>query len=1081
MAQIRSINELILSALDFYRTAQPQLDTKPGTVARDLLVDGPSTQLAGLYEKLSSIKAAQSLRLSLGTDLDRLAQNFGVIRKRGSVASGTAIFTFASIDADIPINSGDIVTARNGAAYTVTTGITVSSVFSNTYRAVASRYRSDLDLAGITDEYAVEVSVEATSPGIIGNISKYSLTSVSTSGVSNVTNAEPFGGGSQPEDDATFRNRVLALFSGANTGTTLGYQEAAKSDSSVVDALVVGPGHVLMTRDGTEVNTAEDGTKTIISDGTGGKVDLYVMGTRLLEVLDSFIYLDKSNKNDPTSTSNDFVLGQIDEDDGKTVTKKRIDNLLSGVLPDQPVNNIESVTGSSSGPNFVEKQTDSFGRVTGNYELIRDDGVYSGSPWGFDRLRWISDRISFNEDLTKGRFNGQDSTSFSDVLKIGSVTQNFQVTNENSTVTPSDRSSIQLKHSPITNVTRVFNLTTGERYIVADQAPDDDGGENTTGRIVISGSTLPAISDILQVDYTWLYEYDENFDFDNRLTSYNVRSVIDSVDWGFSNNVVRERQNVVVNGSQLTVTVTHPVSAVASINTFVSETSVVQLVSGRIAVVVVVEVDSVVSVVRNSDGAELYNTENNDGSFSGFTIFLPTDTVANFADSVTVVYNAEDTFTVDDISGSFDDNVITLSSSASVVAGTTVECNYIANTRTLITATLLSELPILKNTNGFATSTTASFGTQPCTNVFSLPGVVEQNLRRAPTRLGLNIAGAISSGVITVQGTTFHKISNAIISVSTAGLTHDLSAAIRSYLGLSSSASIPSNVSVARVVSVEDVELVSSGSNEVMSVINTYGVKGYKLLDNSFVKLESVKDIGLTRTQFSLPSTSDNIANLPEIGDKLRITFYITKTSDSENVSFSKSGILYTDKIFGIVDSVSISSGFTSAASQSATLTVSAQNQPAAGGRYTVFYDYLAPKPNERITIRYNLNQLIKDTTLTIEGSRPVTADVLVKAAVPLLVNIEFSIVVSIGYENSSTIVAQNVRDAITAALNATSLGTTIDESDFINAAYSVDGVDRVRTVAFNKDGEVGRVLSITADDNEYIQANNVTITVETR
>lgn len=1081
MVQIRSVNELILNALDFYRTAQPQLDIKPGTIARDLLIDGPSAQLSRLYEQLSRIKASQSLRLSLGTDLDRLAQNFGVIRKRGSVASGTAIFTFSSIDIDIPINSGDIVTARNGAAYTVITSITISSIFANTYRAIASRYRADLDLAGITDEYAVEVSVEATSPGIIGNISKYSLTSVSTSGVSSVTNAEPFGGGSQPEDDAIFRNRVLALFSGANTGTTLGYQEAAKSDSSVVDALVVGPGHVLMTRDGTEVNTAEDGTKTIISDGTGGKVDIYIMGTRLLEVLDSFIYLDKSNKNDPTNILNDFVLGQIDADEGKTVTKKRIDNLLSGILPDQPINNIESVTGSSSGPNFIEKQTDSFGRITGNYELIRDTGSYGGSVWGFDRLRWINDRISFAEDITKGRFNGQDPTSFSDILKVSSVTQNFQVTNENSTVTPSDRSSIQLKHFPVTNVTRVFNLTTGERYVVSDQAPDDDGGENTTGRIVISGSTLPSISDILQVDYTWLYEYDSSYDFDDRLTSYNIRAVIDSVDWGFSNNVVREQQNVVVNGSQLTVTVTHPVSAISSVNTFTNEVSIVQLVSGRIAVVVINEVESVVSVVRNGDGAELYNTENDDGSFSGFTIFLPTDTVANFSDAVTIVYNASDVFTIDDISGSFDDNVITLSSSASVIAGTTVECNYIANVRTLVPATILSDLPILKNANGFQTTTTANLGTQPCTNVFSLPNVVEQNLRRAPTRIGLNIAGAISSGVITVQGATFHKISDAIVSVSSAGLTHDLSSAIRNYLKLSSSASIPSNINISRIISVESVETVSSNSIEVLDVLNTYGVKGYKLLDNSFVKLESVKDTSLSRTQFSLPNTGDNISNAPEIGDKLRITFYITKTNDSENVSFSKSGTLYTDKIFGVIDSASVSSGFTSAASQSATLTLFAQNQPAAGGRYTVYYDYLAPKPNERITIRYNLNQLIKDTTLTIEDTRPVTADVLVKAAVPLLINCEFAVVVSQGYENSSSIVSQNIRDAITSSINATSLGTTIDESDLINAAYSVDGVDRVRAVSFNKDGETGRVLSITASDNEYIQANNVTITIETR
>jgi len=118
--------------------------------------------------------------------------------------------------------------------------------------------------------------------------------------------------------------------------------------------------------------------------------------------------------------SNDFVLGQIDADDGKTVSRKRIDNIESGILPDQPVNDIIQVIGSESGQNFIEKSTDSLGRITGNFELVRDTGVFSGSPWGFDKLHFIDDRIrDFPEDLTKGRFNGQDPVTFSDILEVG--------------------------------------------------------------------------------------------------------------------------------------------------------------------------------------------------------------------------------------------------------------------------------------------------------------------------------------------------------------------------------------------------------------------------------------------------------------------------------------------------------------------------------------------------------------------------------------------------------------------------------------------------------------------------------------
>src|SRR5690242_20548472 len=102
MVRIRTVDELILNACDFYKTAQPNLDIKPGTVARDLFIDGPNTQLARVYDELSLIRNSQSLRLALGSDLDKLGNNFGAVRKRGSVSSGVALYTFNEIESDIP-------------------------------------------------------------------------------------------------------------------------------------------------------------------------------------------------------------------------------------------------------------------------------------------------------------------------------------------------------------------------------------------------------------------------------------------------------------------------------------------------------------------------------------------------------------------------------------------------------------------------------------------------------------------------------------------------------------------------------------------------------------------------------------------------------------------------------------------------------------------------------------------------------------------------------------------------------------------------------------------------------------------
>lgn len=1080
MARIRSQNEIILALLDFYQNAQPNLDTKVGTTSRDLLVDGLATQLSRLYDELARTSSLQSLRLAIGSDLDKLGSNFGNPRKSGSKSSGPVLFTFASLNSDIAINSGDTVTARNGATFLVLNGLVVSSVFANSFKATASQYRNDLDLAGISDEYAVQIQVQATATGIQGNVSKYTIISTSTDNVSNVTNVVPFGGGSTAEDDATYKNRILSVFSGSNTGTALGYKNAVLSDPATIDAVVIQPGDTLMTRDGTQISVADDGTKTIISEGSGGKVDIYAFGARLQEVTDSFIYRDLSNTGNPTNPANDFILGQIAGDANKTITKKRLDDLASGVLPNQPVNNITQISGSLSGSNFIEKSVDSLGRVSGNYEIIKDVGAYGGSPWGFDKLRWVSDRISdLSEDTTKGTFNGQDSLSFSDIKEITIINQNISVVNENSKIIASDRSMIQLSHFPITNVTRIFNVTTGERYVIVSQNPNGTGPINNNGKVKISGSSLPAVNDILQTDYTWVFSYDPNFDYDNRTSNNNIRAVQDSVDWGFSNIVRREQATLIATSSTLTVTTIHPISSIVSVNVFVNEMSSVTLVSNRLSVIVDNPVANVVSVIRISDGAELWSTNKLDGTFSGFTIFLPTDSSAVLNDSIEVVYNAQDVFNVVDAEGSFNDDKITIVPTVIATAGSLVEVNYIANVNNVLPATTLSNLPAIRSGNNFDTVSNSNIGLQPVTNVYSSPGVVSQNLRLAPTRLSLNISGSISSGVITVSGTSSVGVFDVVYTVGTSGLKQDLRSALRTALNLTSVSSIPSNLKISRLISMEKVE--TDNNLEVLDVLNSFDIKGYSINQNTFVKSEAVNDTTLSVTEIRLPTTANNTTNSPGVGEKIRVTFYYILENSTENVLFSKSGTLFTNKSFAIIDSIAISSGFTSGSSSSALLTVNNQNQPTSGSRYTAIYDYIAPKSNERINITYNCNSLIADATLAVENTRPINADVLVKEAQAINVSVTMNIVVTSDFINNTSTVKQNVQDAVSAALNATALGTTIDSSDLIEAAYGVDGVDRVRVLYFNKSDIVGSVLSIIAEENQYIVANDVIINIESR
>jgi hypothetical protein len=281
------------------------------------------------------------------------------------------------------------------------------------------------------------------------------------------------------------------------------------------------------------------------------------------------------------------------------------------------------------------------------------------------------------------------------------------------------------------------------------------------------------------------------------------------------------------------------------------------------------------------------------------------------------------------------------------------------------------------------------------------------------------------------------------------------------------------------LVSVEKVD--ATTELDVLDTLYTYDITGYSLKNNDMVKDESVVDASLSDVEVRLPSTLNNLANVPQVGDALRVTFYYKINSDTDNVSFSKGGTQHTNKTFAIVDSIGISSGFTSASSLSSTLTITNMNQPNPNSRYKAYYDYTAPKSNERITVAYNCNKLLSDATVALEGVRVISADVLAKEAIRIDVNITMYVVVTKEFVNKSDIVRQNVQDALTTALTASIMGTTVDQSDLIAVAQGITGVDRVRIIYFNKDGVAGSVLSIVAAKNEYIAPNTVLVTIEER
>jgi hypothetical protein len=1059
------------------RLVQPDLDTKPGTVSRDLFIDAQAEQLANFYNELRNVSSLQSFFSANGNDLARLGSNFGVSRITGANAGGVAVFTTNNLDVDILISSGTVVTARNGVTFNTLTPSIMRASSANVYKATATRLRNDLNLASITDEFAIEISVEATTPGVGGNIGRFSLISQNVPGISNITNLEAFSGGTNAESDSEFRTRILSVFAGSNTGTALGYETTVKTLPSVEDVFIAVPGDPLLTRDGTTVVEDSSGNLIVSEPGSGGKVDIYILGSDLESNIDSFIYNDQSGLDDPTSSLNDFILGSRSTDTTLTASQRRVELIEAGTIPFQPVSDIVSVTGSSSGSNFVEKYTDTDGSIRGNFELLKDTGDYSGSPFGFDKLHFISGEIEFDdEEVTKGIFNGSDALLFSDVNEVRNITQNIFVTNENSTTSTTNRSSVQLKHSPVSTVSRVVNLTTGERYIVSNQNPDGSTGElNITGRITISGNTLPVGTDILQVDYTWVKPYDSLFDFDNLEVRNGFRTVQDSIDWSFGNLVVYEPSGVVDDGyGTLTVQLTHPVSNVSEISRFQTENTVAS--SGAVTLGEIVT--NVIDMRRVSDGVEVFNTDLANGTLSGTTsVILPTDTLAEDGDVITVRYNALDLFEVSGVQGTFENNVVTLSSNAdSIFDGyTDVLATYAANIQSLVPTTELSALPITKDGYYFSISGSTS-GNQPTSNILS-GGAIVKNLRRAASHLRTTASAIGSSGSISITGTTRHKVTDAlVVVVSGNGYNIDLSSAILSDSGLST---IPSDLRVSQLNSVERVNVSNAGL--VTSVDNTYDIVNYRINDNSSDIEVGISDTTLNSTTVSLPRTDDNTEAILITGDIVRVTFYYTIEDDVEQLFFSKNGTQITDKIFLDIDRVSLSSGFLNAAgSVTGEIAINNHNQPLDNTAYNVDYDYTAPKENERITVTFNANDTIRDATLLIEDVRPITADVLSKEAEAKDIDISVKIVILTEFQESEDTVVQDSIDSITAFLNANSLGTTVDASDVVSNLYTVSGIDRVRVLNFST-GSSGNLLSITANSSQYLRAGTVSVEAEER
>lgn len=311
----RTQNDIVQTFSSELLSSNKGIDTKPGTVMRDIM-DPLTEEMARVYiiqdflsrslsvsalqdfddgngdgqsdPVSSSVKKTQlqvALNLSNPTDVqriiddqfDKLASNVDVTRKGAQAAVGTVLFYIETppirdmyvYEGGVVSNVGDLDLGIPSQNYRITTTKVL------TYSDRESYYNSQ------TKRYELSADVVAVTAGSAGNSDSYTIQTANT-GVDtdfSVENPNPIAFGYDRESNHDLAGRIqLALF--ADTGTEGGYVKTAVGVPAVRNVRVEKAGDSLMIRD----------FDPIRQEHIGGKVDIYIQGSRNVTVTDQIAF-----------------------------------------------------------------------------------------------------------------------------------------------------------------------------------------------------------------------------------------------------------------------------------------------------------------------------------------------------------------------------------------------------------------------------------------------------------------------------------------------------------------------------------------------------------------------------------------------------------------------------------------------------------------------------------------------------------------------------------------------------------------------------------------------------------------------
>ncbi|MNY26314.1 Baseplate J-like protein [compost metagenome] len=136
------------------------------------------------------------------------------------------------------------------------------------------------------------------------------------------------------------------------------------------------------------------------------------------------------------------------------------------------------------------------------------------------------------------------------------------------------------------------------------------------------------------------------------------------------------------------------------------------------------------------------------------------------------------------------------------------------------------------------------------------------------------------------------------------------------------------------------------------------------------------------------------------------------------------------------------------------------------------------PRAGETLSITYSYNTIITDLQEKIEAKRVLTADVLIKGAKRIPIEVKLEVVPNVGYTDEA--IRKAVINQISTFINdQTPMGGEVDRSDIVYVVKSLEGINSVNTekVLISVE-DAAPIQQIGLSQQEYMELVNIYVKV---